>query len=64
MWQLLFYLSFVVWLYFAVLSSHHLVHVRRRLLDFGFDVVVVNVFDVLLCRDLTTAESSVKVWRW
>ena len=43
-------------------SSDHLMHVRRCLLDFGFAIVVVNVFVVLMCPDLTTAESSVKVW--
>ena len=34
------------------------------LLDFGCAVVVMSVLIVLLCRDLTTAESRVKVWRW
>ena len=36
---------------------------RTCFLDFGCAIVVVNVFVVLLCRDLTTAESRVKVWR-
>ena len=39
-------------------------HVRRWLLDFGCAIVVVGVFGVLLCRDLITMESRVKVWRW
>ena len=34
---------------------------RSWLLDFGFTPVVANVFVVLLCHDLTTAESRVKV---
>ena len=32
--------------------------------DFGCAILVVNVFVVLLCRDLTTAKSRMKVWRW
>ena len=39
-------------------------NVRRCLLDFGCAFAVVNVFVVLLCRDLKTAESRVKDWRW
>ena len=35
---------------------------RRCLLDFGCAIVAVNVFVVLLCHDLTTAESRVKAW--
>ena len=35
-------------------------HVRRCLLDLGCAIVVVNAFVVLLCRDVTTAESKVK----
>ena len=35
---------------------------KRCLHDFGCAIVVVNVFVVLLCCDLTTAESRVKVW--
>ena len=35
----------------------------RCLLGFECAIVVVNVFVLLLCRDVTTAESRVKVWR-
>ena len=45
------------------LSSDHLVHIRRWLLDFGCTIVVVNIIFMLLCHDLTTAEPRVKVWR-
>ena len=44
-------------------SSDHLMDVRRWLLDFVCAIVVANVFVVLLCQGLTTAESRVKVWR-
>ena len=54
--------NFVVRLYYAILLSSYAM--RRCLLDLGCAIVVVNVFVVLLCRDLTTAESRVKVWRW
>ena len=41
-WHLMFYLRFVVWLYYAIFGQlYHLMHVRRRLLD--FDCVVMNV---------------------
>ena len=36
---------------------------RRCFLDFECAIIVVNVFGVLLCRNLTTAESMVNVWR-
>ena len=36
---------------------------RRCFLDFECSIIVVNVFVVLLCRNLTTAESMVNVWR-
>ena len=36
-------------------------HVRRCLLDFGCVKFVVDVFVVLLCRDLTTSESRLKI---
>ena len=47
----------------VLLSSDHLLHVRC-LLDFGCGIIVVNVFVVLLCPDVTTAEFRVKVWSW
>ena len=45
------------------LPSDHLMHVRKCLLDIACAIAVLNVFAVLLCLDLTTAESMVKVWR-
>ena len=45
------------------LSSDHFMHVRC-LLDFGCTIIMLNAFVVLLCRDLTTAESRANVWRW
>ena len=52
MWQLVLYLSFVVRLCYAMFwSSDHLMHVRRRLLDFGCAIAVVNAFVMLLCHD-------------
>ena len=44
-------------------SGDHLMHVSSWLLDFGRALVVASVFLVFLCRDLTTAESRMKVWR-
>ena len=39
-----FYLRFVVWLYYAIFGQvYHLMHVRRRLLDFVCAIVVMNV---------------------
>ena len=36
---------------------------RSCLLDIGCAIVVVNVSAVLLCYDLTTADSRVNVWQ-
>ena len=57
MWQLVLYISFVVWLYYAVYGLvDQLMYVREWLLNIRFAIVVV-----LLCRDFTTEESRVKV---
>ena len=37
--------------------------IRRCFRDFGCAIGVVNVFVLLLCHNLTTAKSRVKVWR-
>ena len=39
-------------------SCDHLINVRRLLHYFGCPFVVVSVFVVFWCRDLTTAESQ------
>ena len=36
--------------------------IRRCFRDFGCAIGVVNVFVLLLCHNLTTAKSRVKVW--
>ena len=48
-WQFLLYGCIVLFLY-----SDHLMHVRRRLLDFECAIVVTNVLVELLSFDLTT----------
>ena len=40
----------------------HFINVRRWLLYYGISFVVVRVFVVFWCRDLTTTESRVNVW--
>ena len=52
MWQLVFYLSFEV--YYAVFGLVILLYLCTVSCLTGFDLVVASVFDVLLCRDLTT----------
>ena len=56
----LFYLSFVV--YNAVFSLVIILCLCTVGCSTGCTLVVASVFVVLLCRDLTTTESRVKVW--
>ena len=62
-WHLVFYLKFCgVVVLCRLWYSDHLMHVCSWLLDFGRVIVVASVFVVLLCCDLTTTESRVKIW--
>ena len=62
-WQLVLHLSFDMWLYYVIFCQVIIFFIWVVGL-MGCLIVVVNVFGVLLCHDLTTAESRVKVWRW
>ena len=61
MWQLVFYLSFVV--YYAVCDLVIILCLCTVGCLSVCSLVVASVFIVLLCHDLTTTESRVKVWR-
>ena len=56
MWQLVFYLSFVM--YYGVFG----LVIILCLCAVGCLTVVASVFVVLLCSELTTTESMVKIW--
>ena len=60
MLQLVFYLSFVV--YYAVFGLMSILCLRAVGCLTGCALVVASVFFVLLCCDLTTTKSGVKVW--
>ena len=60
MWQLVFYLSFVV--YYAVFGLVTILCLCAVGCLTGCALVVASVFAVHLCRDLTTTESMVNVW--
>ena len=61
MWQLVFYLSFVV---YYVLSGLIIILCLCAVGCLtGCALVVASVFVVLLCHDLTAIESRVNVWR-
>ena len=63
-WQLVFYLIFVIWLYYYAVFGLVIILCMCEVGCLTLDnLVVASVFVVLLFRDLTTPESRVKVWR-
>ena len=63
MWQLVFYLNFNFVVYYVLFGLVVILCLCAVGSLTGCALVVASVFVVLLCHDLTTTESEVKVWR-